>query len=103
MLAGVNACNEAAIAAGKKPVSDPRLEKAAHQFEAMMMKELLAPLSRNSGEDSDGQETGILGDFATESLAGVLSAGRGFGMADRIVNTLSHSGTSRTSGSIQNE
>lgn len=102
MLAGVNAFHEAATAAGQKPVSDLRLVKAAHQFEAMMMKELLTPLSRTSLEDSDGEQTGILGDFAAESLAGALSAHGGLGIADRIVNTLSHSGTFRTSGSIQN-
>jgi Rod binding domain-containing protein len=70
---------------------EPRLVRAAHQFEAMMMKELLAPMSRASLQ-GDGEETGILGEFASESLAGALSAGGGLGMADRIVGALSHSG-----------
>src|SRR3954467_13899306 len=72
----------------------PRLVRAAHQFEAMMMKELLAPMSRGSAlfQDSDGEETGVLGQFATESLAGALSAGGGLGIADQIVRDLSRSG-----------
>jgi len=82
-----------------RSASEPRLVKAAHQFEAMMMKELLAPMSRGSSliEDSSGEETGIQGEFATESLAGALSAGGGLGIADRIVHSLSRSGNSPVS------
>jgi Rod binding domain-containing protein len=102
MLTRLNPADQAAVAKeGNAP--NPRLLGAAHQFEAMMMKELLAPLSRTSLEDSDGGETGVLGDFASESLAGALSAGGGLGIADRIVNTLSHSGTSRVRGSFPNK
>jgi len=71
---------------------EPRLVRAAHEFEAQMMKELLKPMSRASLEDPDGEQTEILGEFASESLAGALSAGGGLGIADRIVHTLSHSG-----------
>ena len=73
---------------------EPRLEKAAHQFEAMMMKELLAPMA-HSGDlfgNGDDDQKGILGEFASESLAGALSAGGGLGIADRIVRTPSLSG-----------
>ena len=102
MSAGLNAIYGVAAGAGNHAM-ESRLTSAAHQFEAMMMKELLTPLSRTSLEDSDGEQTGILGDFAAESLAGALSAQGGLGIADRIVNTLSHSGTFRTSESIQYE
>jgi Rod binding domain-containing protein len=85
--------------APNRSVPEPRLVKAAHQFEAMMMKELLAPMSRVGSlmEDSSGEDTGILGEFATESLAGALSAGGGLGIADRIVHSLSRSGNSPVS------
>src|SRR3954447_9184578 len=76
--------------------AEPRLVKAAHQFEAMMMKELLAPMAR-SGDlftEGEGDQKGILGEFATESLAGALSAHGGLGIADRIVHSLSRSGNS---------
>lgn len=82
-----------------RPAPEPRLVRAAHQFEALMMKELLAPMSHSGalGGDSDVEDTGILGEFATESLAGALSAGGGLGIADRIVHSLSHSGNSPVS------
>lgn len=70
---------------------EPRLARAAHEFEAQMMKELLAPMT---GKDplfggNDGEDAGILGQFASESLAGALSAGGGLGLAGRIMNALS--------------
>ena len=73
---------------------NPRLVHAARQFEAMMMKELLAPMSRTSLEDNDYEGTPILGVFASESLAAALSAAGGLGIAERIVHSLSHSGNS---------
>jgi Rod binding domain-containing protein len=80
----------------------PRLVRAAHQFEAMMMKELLAPLSHKSALFDDGKEedTGVLGEFAAESLAGGLSARGGLGIADRIVGALSHSGNPSASAPV---
>ena len=73
---------------------DPRLARAAREFEAQMMKELLAPMNQRSAlfEDCGGEETGVLGEFASESLAGALSARGGLGIADRIVQALSRSG-----------
>lgn len=74
---------------------EPRLVRAAHEFEAQMMKELLAPMTARDSlvGDSDSEEagSGTLGEFASEALAGALSARGGFGMADRIVGQLSRS------------
>ena len=99
----LDAVNGGAAVTEHGPAADPRLAKAAHQFEAMMMKELLAPMAR-SGDlftDSEGDQKGILGEFASESLAGALSAHGGLGIADRIVHSLSHSGNrSGTAGVI---
>ena len=82
-------------------VPEPRLVRAAHEFEAQMMKELLKPMTEASAfADSDGNETGVLGEFASESLAGALSAGGGFGIANRIVHTLSHSGNRSQSAPV---
>jgi Rod binding domain-containing protein len=76
--------------------AEPRLVRAAHEFEAQMMKELLRPMTASgslTGEDGgDGGGTGTLGEFASESLAGALSAGGGFGMAHRILGELSRCG-----------
>ena len=104
MLAGLNVSNRVACTE-QGHGGDPRLPKAAHQFEALMMKELLAPLSRSSslfGDANDG-ETGVLGEFASESLAGALSAGEGFGIAERIVHSLSRSGNSSAAPGVTGE
>ena len=86
----------------KLSVPGPRLVRAAHEFEAQMMKELLKPMTEKSAlfGDADGNETGVLGEFASESLAGALSAGGGFGIAARIVASLSHSGNRSESAPV---
>lgn len=80
--------------AGTRP--DPRIAKAAHEFEAQIMKELLAPLTASSEteEDQDGGSSGALGSFASESLGRALSMSGGFGIAHRLISSLSHSGNS---------
>jgi Rod binding domain-containing protein len=81
-------------------VPEPRLARAAHEFEAQMMKELLRPMTASSAllgdDDSDGGGNGALGEFASESLAGALSTQGGFGIANRIVHDLSRSGNRPT-------
>lgn len=83
--------------AGTAP--SPRLVRAAHEFEGQMMKELLKPMT--SGDSLTGAEDdtdsgmgsgGALGEFASEALGQALSLRGGFGIADRIVGALSHSG-----------
>ena len=85
-----------------RSVAGPRLVRAAHEFEAQMMKELLKPMTEASAlfADSGGDETGVMGEFASESLAGALSADGGFGIADRIVHSLSHSGNRSESAPV---
>ena len=74
----------------------PRLVKAAHEFEAQMMNELLKPLSDSDGLTSDDDANtgsgGALGGFASEALGRALSEHGGLGIADSIVRSLSHSG-----------
>ena len=85
-------------------VPEPRLARAAHEFEAQMIKELLRPMTAGSAllgdDDSDGEGNGPLGEFASESLAGALSAQGGFGIANRIVHDLSHSGNRPTNSHV---
>ncbi|MFP5235582.1 MAG: hypothetical protein ACLGSD_06745 [Acidobacteriota bacterium] len=60
------------------------------------MKELLKPLNAGGAwgdEDDNSGSAGALGDFASEALGQALSRQGGFGIADRIVGRLSHSGT----------
>jgi Rod binding domain-containing protein len=78
---------------------DPKLVRAAHEFEAQMMKELLRPMAGGDAltgdEDGSGMELGsgsgadgALSDFASEALGQALSERGGFGIADRIVREL---------------
>lgn len=86
-------------------VPQPRLVRAAHEFEAQMMKELLKPMTGNdplAGQaqdaDADAGSSGALAEFASEALGQALSRQGGFGMANRIIDDLSHSGTHHGSG-----
>lgn len=87
--------------------TSPRLVKAAHEFEAQMMKELLKPMTGQdslTGEDEDsGGDAGAtvaLGEFASEALGQALSQAGGFGVADRIVRELSNSGNKPGTGTV---
>jgi Rod binding domain-containing protein len=68
-----------------------------------MMKEMLKPLTSSSSLGGDDEESslgsgGALGEFASEALGKALSAGGGFGIANRILHDLSHSGNQKVTG-----
>lgn len=74
-----------------------QLVRAAHEFEAQMMKELLKPLTSNQApgdEDADSGSAAILGQFGAEALGRALSEHGGVGIATEIVRSLSSSGKS---------
>jgi Rod binding domain-containing protein len=92
------------VAAATAPGADgaappqPRLVRAAHEFEAQMMKELLKPMTNSSltGEDEDsGADSGSGG-----ALGRALSEQGGFGIANSIVRDLSHSGNKTITGQV---
>jgi Rod binding domain-containing protein len=95
-IAGINA---GVVAGQMRDASSQRLVKAAHEFEGQMMKELLKPMtaSEDDGDDDSGSG-GALGEFASEALGQGLSQQGGFGIADRIVKELSHSGKESHAG-----
>jgi Rod binding domain-containing protein len=79
---------------GNAAAPQPRLVRAAHEFEAQMMKELLKPMTNNSSltgdeGDSSSGSGGALGQFASEALGRALSDQGGFGIARQIVHELS--------------
>jgi flagellar protein FlgJ len=89
----------------------PKLVHAAHEFEAQMMKELLKPMTESdalTGDDegadgvldSGAGSGGTLGEFASESLGKALSERGGFGVANKIVSQLSHSGNHGKTGTV---
>jgi len=96
-----------AVKAGQNPSQvgpQPRLVRAAHEFEAQMMQEILKPMT--SGNGLDGEESGAFGssgalrEFASESLGRALSERGGFGIATSIVRQLSHSGNEPVSAQV---
>lgn len=83
----------------------PRLMRAAHEFEAQMMRELMDPLTGGSSMSGDEDETGdgsggALKEFASGALGEALSRGGGFGIANRIVNEIGHSGNQPAPGQV---
>ncbi len=102
----ISAATEASKATASA-TPQPRLVRAAHEFEAQMMKELLKPMTGKdalTGDDEDAGgdagSNGALGQFASEALGQALSQHGGFGMADRIVRDLSHSGNQHGTGKV---
>jgi Rod binding domain-containing protein len=95
-VTGSVAAGQGAIATHAAP--PPRLVRAAHEFEAQLMKELLRPMTESGSlmgdDEADTGGAGTLGEFASESLAGALSASGGFGIANRILGEVSRSGNS---------
>lgn len=78
---------------GQAGAANPKLARAAHEFEASLMSELLKPMQQGdglTGADSDGDGSGgALAGFASESLARAISEHGGFGIADRILHQFS--------------
>jgi Rod binding domain-containing protein len=92
------------VVSGSKTSStpQPRLVKAAHEFEAAMMTELMGPLEPGhdslGGGDDDSGSSSALDSFAGEALGKAISEHGGFGIANSIIRQLTagsnHSGNS---------
>jgi Rod binding domain-containing protein len=88
-----------------QPTPQPRLVRAAQEFEAQMMKELLKPMTDGNGLTGEDEEDGAgaggaLGEFASEALGRGLSERGGLGVANAIVRDLSHSGNKTVPGEV---
>jgi peptidoglycan hydrolase FlgJ len=78
---------------------NPRLQSAAHEFEASLMQEFLRPLTHDSlfseksseGDESEGSgNADALMSFGSQAMAKAISERGGFGIATQILN---HFGT----------
>ena len=70
----------------------PRLHQAAVQFEAMLLKDLLKPLSEATGMNESGGgegQTGALQSFAVDAIASTMAKSGALGFAKQIEQTLS--------------
>lgn len=92
------------LAGAEQLSAQPRLVRAAHEFEAQMMKELLKPLASGDGLTGDGNSdsgsTSALGEFASESLGQAISQQGGLGIARDLIRTLSHSGAGTAAAAV---
>ena len=103
-ISAISATTAAGGAAGEA-TPQPRLVRAAHEFEAQMMKELLKPMTGTNGLDGEDDDSasgsgGALGEFASEALGRAFSEQGGFGIAKSIVQDLSHSGNKNGTGKV---
>jgi Rod binding domain-containing protein len=95
----------AAASPGDSSAPPPRLVRAAHEFEAQMMQELMKPMTHigsMTGDDDDSASgsSGALGSFASEALGRGLSEHGGFGIARSVLEDLSHSGHKIANGKV---
>jgi Rod binding domain-containing protein len=85
-----------AMAASASAAPPARLVSAAHEFEAAMMKELLAPLEPGhdplDGKDDGEDSSSALTSFAGEAMGKAISEHGGLGIAKSILHQLTHSG-----------
>jgi Rod binding domain-containing protein len=89
----------APASASSATTPSPRLVSAAHEFEAQMMKELMAPLQSGHdllGGNDDEDSSSALTSFAGEALGKAISEHGGLGIAKSILHQLAsasnHSG-----------
>ena len=85
---GIGAVRDGAKADAEARPS-PRLVRASHEFEAQMLKELMKPLTRSEEGNDESDKGGPLAEFASEVFGQALSRAGGFGIADRIITSLS--------------
>jgi Rod binding domain-containing protein len=82
----VSFSNTSAMESGAKP--NPKLESAAHEFEASLMKEFLKPLQEDSlfsAEDNSAGSQDTLMGYGAEAMAKGISEHGGFGIASQIL------------------
>ena len=84
---------------------DPKLVDGAHQFEAMMLEQILKPLNfggspDDSGTENEGGAAGTIRGFGTDAVAKAVATGGGFGLARQIVRqvTAEHESAKQRSG-----
>jgi Rod binding domain-containing protein len=85
---------------------NPKLESAAHEFEASLMQEFLKPLQHDSlfadeeskGDDDTSGSAGTLMSYGAEAMAKSISEHGGFGIARKILDHFKPAGGSSQAG-----
>jgi Rod binding domain-containing protein len=77
----------------ERGASRARLVESAHEFEAQLMKELIQPMLKSDEAGDEAGSEGALEQFSGEILGQSLSRAGGFGIANRIISSLSRTET----------
>ena len=78
-----------------------KLADGAHQFEAMMLEQMLKPLkfgaAPGSGSDDDSNDSAAdtVAGFGTEALARSIASHGGFGIAQQVIRQVTHEDQAR--------
>ena len=81
-----------------------KLASGAHEFEAMMLQQMMKSLKfgqapGDGGEDGDATgANGTLQSYGTEALAKAIASQGGFGMANRIIQQVTAEDAAKTGG-----
>jgi hypothetical protein len=78
-------------AEGSNAKVDPKLEKVAHEFEAIFMRNLLKPLEKAGSVGKEGSVSsgsGVYGSMMVGALADSASQGGGIGLAHLVLEAL---------------
>jgi Rod binding domain-containing protein len=85
-LTGATGATGQTAAAQSSLASDPKrlakLRSAAHEFEAVLVKQLLK--SAKMGSSGDAEKSNGYGDMAVDAMASAVEKGGGLGLAKRI-------------------
>ena len=81
---------QAVLATGADAARHTKLLHAAQQFEAVMLSELMKPLSSSSaiGSEEEAGASGSLKSFGVEAMAGAMAKSGALGFANRIVSSV---------------
>jgi flagellar protein FlgJ len=88
--------------AGPERQKVAKLAAGAHEFEGMMLQQMLKGLkfggAPGDGEDEAGGAAGTMQSYGTEALAKSIASGGGFGIAKRIIEQVGAQAAHHNSG-----
>lgn len=86
---GITAGSTTGSTLGTEAIQDKKLAAGAHEFEAMLLAEMMKPLKfgeAESSEEDEGGAAGTIRSMGTEAMAKAISAGGGLGIAREILS-----------------
>jgi Rod binding domain-containing protein len=90
-ISALNGLHGATTARAAEPAADPKLLKAAKEFEAIFLRTLLSSLEKTTSVKGGGKlDTGqsTYGSMVVGAMADQISGGGGIGLADIVAKSL---------------